>query len=94
MLSRNCAVLLTECGEDEPPVLTGDRCCRFTTLNSENHLRAGNGQAGVEGGRSVLEGDRYCLAGAVLYVWAADLLDTPRRASSRARLLVVTAFGL
>ena len=34
------------------------------------------------------------LAGAVLYMWAADLLETPRQAGTRARALVVTAFGL
>ena len=34
------------------------------------------------------------LAGAVLYAWAADLLEAPRRAGLRARMLVVTAFGL
>ena len=34
------------------------------------------------------------LAGAVLYMWAADLLETPRQAGMRARAFVVTAFGL
>jgi MFS family permease len=34
------------------------------------------------------------LAGAVLYMWAADLLESPRQAGIRARALVVTAFRL
>ena len=33
-------------------------------------------------------------AGALLYLWAADLLEAPRQAGIRARALVVTAFGL